>query len=564
MKRQDSLRISLVLVAFVAVHMISDEEAIADYVFGKAVNLGPVINSRYPDAWWGGSISADGLSLYFDSQRPGGYGGDDLWVTTRATVSDPWGPPVNLGGTVNSSASDGCPSISADGLELYFNSMCPGGSGGSHGGDLWMTTRTTLSSPWGKPVWLGPILNTQDDDVTPSISADGLSLFFGSGRPSTTGGIWNIWMSTRPTKQIAWGTPVNLGIAGSEFNPCISADGRLLFFTRGDPGPAPLTDIWVTTRTSTSDKWSEPIDLGPSVNSPPADWPTGISADGSILYFASTRPGGIGADDLWQASITPIVDFNGDGVVDISDLVKLIEHWGTNETLCDIGPMLWGSGVVDAADLEVLMRSWQQEVLPVSMIAYWKLDEVEGVVAVDSVGISDAVLVGDPIWQPTGGELGGVLQLDGVDDCVTTEFVRDPSEGLFSVLAWVKGGAPGQVILSQVNGANWLMAGASDGGLTTELKSSGRSGKALKSVASITDNAWHHVGFVWDGSNRTLYVDGAEVAKDTQTGLVGSAGGLYLGAGRTIAPGSFWSGLIDDVRIYDAALSAEKIAALLE
>ena len=240
MKRQDSLKTSLVFAAFVAVQVIGTEEAIADYAFGKAVNLGPVVNSQYPDGWWGGSISADGLSLYFDSQRPGGYGGDDLWVTTRATVSDPWGPPVNLGGTVNSTALDGCPSISADGLELYFHSMRPGGSGGSHGGDLWVTTRTTLSSPWGKPVWLGLILNTPDDDVSPCISADGLSLFFGSGRPSTTGGIWNTWMSTRPTQQSAWGPPVNLGIAGSEFNPSISADGRLLFFTRrgrcGGPG----------------------------------------------------------------------------------------------------------------------------------------------------------------------------------------------------------------------------------------------------------------------------------------------------------------------------------------
>jgi len=110
----------------------------------------------------------------------------------------------------------------------------------------------------------------------------------------------------------------------------------------------------VTTRTSTSDKWGEPIDLGPNVNSPPADWPTGISADGSILYFASTRPGGFGADDLWQASIAPIVDFNGDGVVDINDLVILIEHWGQNEPSVDIGPMPWGDGIVDVQDLIVL------------------------------------------------------------------------------------------------------------------------------------------------------------------------------------------------------------------
>jgi hypothetical protein len=106
------------------------------------------------------------------------------------------------------------------------------------------------------------------------------------------------------------------------------------------------------------------MQLGANINTPSDQWPTGLSADGSILYFASDRPGGVGAGDLWQASILPIVDFNGDEIVDINDLVTLIEHWGTHETFCDIGPMPWGDGVVDAPDLEVLMRCWEQQVLP--------------------------------------------------------------------------------------------------------------------------------------------------------------------------------------------------------
>jgi len=135
----------------------------------------------------------------------------------------------------------------------------------------------------------------------------------------------------------------------------MSADGRVLFFSRQRPPTFVPCDIWVTTRTSAGDNWSVPILLGPNINTPSDQWPTGLSADGSILYFASNRPGGVGGYDLWQLPIIPVVDFNGDEIVDISDLVELIEHWGTNETLCDIGPMPWGDGVVDVADLEVLM-----------------------------------------------------------------------------------------------------------------------------------------------------------------------------------------------------------------
>jgi len=66
---------------------------------------------------------------------------------------------------------------------------------------------------------------------------------------------------------------------------------------------------------------------------------------------------------------------------------------------------------------------------------------------------------------------------------------------------------------------------------------------------------WHRVGLTWDGSTRILYVDDVQVAKDTQAGLVGSQGGLYIGAGKVLESGSFFSGLIDDVRIYDRAVT---------
>jgi hypothetical protein len=86
------------------------------------------------------------------------------------------------------------------------------------------------------------------------------------------------------------------------------------------------------------------------------------------------------------------------------------------------------------------------------------------------------------------------------------------------------------------------------------LKQAGRTGKPLTSSAVITDDAWHRVAFVCDGSNRILYVDSVEVARDTQANLAASDGDLYLGVGSTLASGTFWSGLIDDVRIYDRAV----------
>jgi hypothetical protein len=85
-----------------------------------------------------------------------------------------------------------------------------------------------------------------------------------------------------------------------------------------------------------------------------------ISPDGSMLYFSSNRYGGSGSDDLWQASVLPVVDFDGDRAVGLSDLLILVENWGTDEPMCDIGPMPWGDGAVDEADLEALMEHWGQ------------------------------------------------------------------------------------------------------------------------------------------------------------------------------------------------------------
>ena len=163
-------------------------------------------------------------------------------------VSD-WNAPAQVGPNVNSSSADHAPYISSDGLTLYFASNRAGGSGTT---DLWQATRASLTSPWTTPTNLGPLVNRAYVDQGPSVSPDGLMLFFSSDRPGGFGGY----------------------------------------------------DIWMSTRTSQNDPWGAPVNLGPSVNTSSNDGGTSMSSDETTLYFDSNRPGGSGGYDLWQVSVT--------------------------------------------------------------------------------------------------------------------------------------------------------------------------------------------------------------------------------------------------------------------
>jgi hypothetical protein len=87
------------------------------------------------------AIRRDGLELFLTSNRAGTVGGLDLWVSTRGCTSEAWSTPVNLGPVVNGTAADGAPALSADGETLFFYSTRPGGFGGF---DLYMSTRHRL------------------------------------------------------------------------------------------------------------------------------------------------------------------------------------------------------------------------------------------------------------------------------------------------------------------------------------------------------------------------------------------------------------------------------------
>ena len=544
---------TIVLVLVLALGLVT-EAAKADFTFGTPTSLGQTVNSSYNE--FNASISADGLSLYFISNRTGGIGGTgmydgcDIWVTTRETTDDPWGIPENLGPTINSPVGEFGVSISSDGLSLYLDTLPPGVTGAE---DLYVSTRVTTDDEWGIPVNLGLTVNSSGDDCYVNISADELALYFVSNRSGGYGG-YDLWVTKRETTSDPWGTPVNLGpmvnSSAGEGHPGISPDRRIFFFVSSSGYGN--EDIWMTRRATINDEWDEPVNLGSTINSSGWEGFPNVSADGSTLYFRYSQTGRYQGGDIWQVPIIPIVDFNGDGKVNGREVLIMAECLGTNDSVCDIGPMPWGDGVVDLNDLRVLAEYIGADLADPTLLAHWALDETEGMAAADSAGENDATVMGNAAWQPTGGRVNGALEFDGTT-FIVADFVLSPAAP-FSVFAWVKGATPGQVTLSQRGGVNWLMTDPATGALMTELKSGGRLGCPLYSETVITDGDWHGIGLTWDGSNRRLYADDVVVAEDTQSGLADCLGGLTIGCGNTMALGTFFTGLIDDVRIYNRAV----------
>jgi hypothetical protein len=536
--------IRLVLLGFVVGLTLGARSANADFTFGEATNLGPNINSPVEEG--GVCISPDGLELYFCSFFEG-FGIPTFRMARRERPDDPWGEAVNVEPPFKQ-ITGSC--ISADGLSLYFDSDRPGGLGG---GDIWVATRASISDPWIDPVDLSSSVNSSDWDLGPSVSGDGLELYFGSARPGGAGD-WDVWVSTRETVSNPWGKAVNLGptvnSVGYDGHPFVSHDGLMLFITSNRPGGYGDWDIWLARRATRDDDWGKPVNLGPSLNTADGEAEPYLSTDGRTLYFSdwwAPRPGGSGTNDIWQAPVLPVVDFNGDGKVNGTDVLSLAAHWDQDYPPCDIGPTPLGDGTIDLQDLIVLADYIGEEVDDPSLVAHWAFDETEGSVAHNSAANSNSTIVGLPAWQPAGGKVGGAIELTGTT-FVMGGFVLNPSSGPFSVLAWIKGGQPGQGIVAQSAGMDWLAVDAVDGKLTTDLS------RSLYSETVITDGDWHRIAVTWDGDDCLLYVDDILEAQSAKDALNASAGGVVIGCRRTMAPGTFFTGLIDDVRIYSRAV----------
>jgi hypothetical protein len=300
-----------------------------------------VVNSAADDQH--PALSKDGLSLYFTSNRPGGSGNFDLWVTQRDSLDDCWLPPVNLGPVVNSPSLDYAPNLTTDGHWLYFHSKRPtwitadGVEVANCGGveaDLYVSHRQDKRDDlgWEAPINLGCTINTPGfDHAGPTYFEDdttGTHFLYFTVRPfGASDVLFDIYVSTCTADLAAcnmqglWGPGIPVDALNNtpdnkEYRNTRTAirrrDGLEMILSSGRPGSLLSENLWVSTRpvvTLDQQNWSTPVPINcdwlptlpqylqclphppdvAQVNSNAFDGAPALSWDGTELYFFSKR-----------------------------------------------------------------------------------------------------------------------------------------------------------------------------------------------------------------------------------------------------------------------------------
>lgn len=286
----------------------------------KISNLGENINSKYDDQ--SPCMSADGKKLVFNTRRPEttnspvDFEGDgkffqDIYISTWDTVNKKWNVSEEVPGNVNTPAHDACTSISPDGKQIfiYKNDV---NDKESRGGDVFVSK--IVNNKWKTPESIGKPINSTYWEGGACISPDGKTLYFISERKGGYGRA-DIWMVKRINKT-EWGKPVNLGPEiNSEFDEVgafLAPDGKTLFFSSNGKGSMGSYDVFKTT--FEGGKWTKPVNLGFPINTVYKDGPLVISADAQTAYFASERKGGLGESDIYSADLSNYSLLEKDGV----------------------------------------------------------------------------------------------------------------------------------------------------------------------------------------------------------------------------------------------------------
>ncbi len=191
-------------------------------------------------------VSADGHYLFFTrcenmSENGSAEGGCDLFMAYRVRLDGPWTIAQPFGQTINNPTYEGMPTLSPDNRELYFVSDRKGGFGGY---DIWVSRFE--NGLWQLPENAGPAINTAGNETTPFIAADNKTLFFASDHRPGLGGT-DIFMSRRKANN-TWTPAENLGYpinsAHDDKSEFVSLDGKTLYFASDRNGPAGNYDIY--------------------------------------------------------------------------------------------------------------------------------------------------------------------------------------------------------------------------------------------------------------------------------------------------------------------------------
>lgn len=253
----------------------------------KIRNLGTVINTSNLE--YAPTITADGKTLYYVSNRPGGVGGHDFWVTSKKDRLDTvFVAPKNVAKPVNTNLNEGVASIAADGQTIYFTACeRPDGLGDCDiyqaelDGTVWKNIRNITE------------LNSAEWDSQPSISSDGKTIYFVSTRDGAMGGDGDvdIYVSNKQADG-KWSKPKNLGAPintpAREDSPFLIAGGQALYFSSAGHGGFGGLDFFVA-KLGSDKKWGTPENLGRPYNTPQDERFITLPAAGDIVYFSSER-----------------------------------------------------------------------------------------------------------------------------------------------------------------------------------------------------------------------------------------------------------------------------------
>ena len=236
------------------------------------------------------STTPDGLALLFNSFRDGNF---DIFMATRSNTSEGFGTPVRLPAPINTSANDSCPTMTP-GHRLYFSSNRDDPSY-----DIYVSKLGP--NGWSQPQNLGPNVNTPGWlDESPSFfeDSDGRQVMIYSSRQNGGAGDGNIYQSIDGgPKTLVAGGPNS---SASDNRPSVTRDGLTIFFDSTRAGGLGANDVYYSTRSNTSEPFGSAIHL-PELSSVSTDSRAVISKDGSFMILSSGRPGGEGPD-IWYAA----------------------------------------------------------------------------------------------------------------------------------------------------------------------------------------------------------------------------------------------------------------------
>ena len=237
---------------------------------------------------------------------------EDFYISDRE--GEQWGKRKNLGPPVNTEGNEGAQCISADGNFLFFTACqeefgYAGGRKGYGSCDLFLSQK--VGGKWTAPMNAGAPVSTKYWDTQPCLNADGTVLYFISNRPGGKGGM-DIWRSTLKNDG-TWSNPENLGdsvnTAGNEESPFLHPDGQTFFFASdGHPGLG-NSDLFMV-KLKENGKFSGPVNLGYPINTKKDERDMVVSATGKFALFSSEREGGFGGQDIYSfelpASVRPV------------------------------------------------------------------------------------------------------------------------------------------------------------------------------------------------------------------------------------------------------------------